>query len=134
MVHLKYRLMDILACPICKNFPLQLYVFHENKYAYNMGFNKKILCEEYCGLNAKFIKDLNAQSVDCKSCLEREVDEGLLFCNKCGRWYPIIEEIPHMLPDDLRNRNEDLDFLKKYSNRLPENILRRGLPWSLPTE
>jgi len=99
-----------------------------------MSLDKKILCEEYCGLNAKFIRDLDIQSVNCRSCLEREVDEGLLFCGKCGRWYPIIEEIPHMLPDDLRNRDEDLSFLRKYSSMIPEDILKRGLPWSLPSK
>ncbi|MCR6623175.1 MAG: Trm112 family protein [archaeon YNP-LCB-024-027] len=130
---MKYRLMDILACPICKNFPLQLYVFHENKYEYNVDLGRKVLCEEYCGLNAKFLRDLDSGSIDCKACLMREVDEGVLFCSKCGRWYPIIEEIPHMLPDDLRDKNSDLSFLKKYANVLPANIVLKGLPWNLST-
>ncbi|MEM2136831.1 MAG: Trm112 family protein [Candidatus Methanomethylicia archaeon] len=131
MISLKFRLMDILACPICKNFPLQLYVFHENKYTYKIDLDRKVLCEEYCGLNSSFTKDFDTSKLDCRSCLEREVDEGLLFCSKCGRWYPIIEEIPHMLPDELRDKKSDLNFLRKYASQLPNNIINNGLPWNL---
>ncbi len=50
---LKKKLMEILACPICKHYPLDLNVFDE--------------------------KD--------------EIVEGLITCQQCGRWYPIIDEI-----------------------------------------
>lgn len=126
--------MDILACPICKHFPLQLYVFSENKYTYNIDLKREILCEEYCGLNVKFIKDLKSEEINCRNCLEREVNEGLLSCVKCSRWYPIIEEIPHMLPDELRDKREDIKFLEKYMEKIPEKILSRGLPWNLSSK
>ncbi|GAB4316380.1 MAG: hypothetical protein Kow0069_18530 [Promethearchaeota archaeon] len=45
-----------------------------------------------------------------------EVDEGLLSCPACRRWYPIIETIPQMLPDALRDRKEDLAFLARWSS------------------
>ncbi len=32
--------------------------------------------------------------------LEIEIKSGILFCKKCERWYPIIETIPQMLPDN----------------------------------
>jgi uncharacterized protein YbaR (Trm112 family) len=32
---------------------------------------------------------------------EIEINTGLLFCEECKRWYPIIETIPQMLPDFL---------------------------------
>jgi uncharacterized protein len=57
--------------------------------------------------------------------------DGALFCSECSRFYPIIEEIPVMLPDDLRNRNEDMDFLTKYKDKLPEKIVKTGKPWHL---
>ena len=76
--------MDLLACPICKQHPLDLRVFHE----------------------------------------ETEVTEGLILCAKCGRWYPIIEEIPFMLPDELRNKKEDTAFLLKWKEKIPEKILK----------
>jgi len=52
------------------------------------------------------------------------VKSGVLICEKCGRWYPIIETIPHMLPDDLRNKKEDKEFLMEWKDKLPERILK----------
>ncbi|MCX8169516.1 MAG: Trm112 family protein [Candidatus Methanomethyliaceae archaeon] len=87
---MKRKLLDILACPMCKYYPLELIVFEERE----------------------------------------EIEEGLLICNNCSRWYPIIEAIPHMLPDDLRDR-EDLEFLKKWQERIPEKILKNGKPFNI---
>ena len=89
---MKRRLLDILACPICKHYPLELRVFVEKE----------------------------------------EIDEGILLCSKCGRWYPILETIPHMLPDDLRDEKEDIDFLVKWKKSIPEAVLKEGKPFNMP--
>ena len=60
-----------------------------------------------------------------------EIVEGLMICSECNRYYPIIEEIPRMLPDDLRSEKEDLTFLKKWRDKIPSEILQRGKPSSL---
>jgi uncharacterized protein len=86
---MKRKLLDILACPIDKHYPLELF-------------------------EVKSEGDL--------------IVDGALFCTQCGRYYPISEEIPVMLPDELRNKNEDLDFLAKYRDRLPEKIVKQGKP------
>ena len=57
--------------------------------------------------------------------------EGALFCIECSRFYPIIEEIPIMLPDELRKKEDDLEFLRKNSKSLPEKIVKNGKPWHL---
>lgn len=62
---------------------------------------------------------------------KEEIVEGLIVCPKCSRWYPIRDEIPEMLPDELRKENEDLPFLKKWKEKIPENILRGGQPFRL---
>jgi uncharacterized protein YbaR (Trm112 family) len=62
---------------------------------------------------------------------KEEIVEGLIVCPKCQRWYPIREEIPEMLPDKLRKENEDLPFLKKWKNKIPDKILLEGKPFSL---
>jgi uncharacterized protein YbaR (Trm112 family) len=62
-----------------------------------------------------------------------EVDEALIGCKKCHRWYPVIETIPHMLPDDLRNADEDVAFLKKWSSKLAQSVLDEGKPFNLKT-
>jgi len=60
-----------------------------------------------------------------------EIVEGLLVCPKCNRFYPIIEEIPHMLPDELREKEEDVGFLRKWKEKIPEKILNEGKPFNL---
>ena len=57
--------------------------------------------------------------------------DGVLICPECGRYYPITEEIPVMLPDKLRNKKEDTDFLQKWKEKLPEKVVQGGKPWSL---
>ena len=88
---LKRKLMDILACPIDKFYPLELQVFEEKE----------------------------------------EINSGIITCPKCNRWYPIIDEIPHMLPDDLREENEDLSFLQKWKTMIPEKTAQEGVPFNL---
>jgi len=85
-------MMDILACPIDKNHPLELFEINEKNNI---------------------------------------VSEGALFCPKCSRFYPIMEEIPIMLPDDLRDKKHEMEFLKKYKDKLPEKIIMQGNPWHL---
>jgi len=91
---LKRRLMDILACPIDKYYPLELHVFEERE----------------------------------------EIIEGMIVCPKCLRWYPIRDEIPEMLPDELRNKRDDVDFLKRWRDKIPEKILVEGKPFNLKEE
>ncbi|TMI26645.1 Trm112 family protein [Candidatus Bathyarchaeota archaeon] len=88
---MKRRLMEILACPIDKHYPLDLHVFEEKE----------------------------------------EIVEGLLVCSECDRWYPISDEIPQLLPDDLRESMEDLRWLAKWKERVPERVLTSGKPFSL---
>lgn len=37
----------------------------------------------------------------------KEVINGVLRCKACGRWYPIRKRIPEMLPDELRDMQEE---------------------------
>ena len=60
-----------------------------------------------------------------------EIVEGLIVCTSCNRWYPIIEEIPHMLPDNLREAKENLSFLRKWKREVPQKILEEGKPFNL---
>lgn len=59
------------------------------------------------------------------------INEGVLFCNKCLRYYPIIDEIPIMLPDELRERQADINFLQKWKNKIPDKVIRHGNPWHM---
>ena len=60
-----------------------------------------------------------------------EVTEGLIICPECSRWYPIRDEIPEMLPDELRKADDDLPFLKKWKEKAPPKIVSEGKPFNL---
>lgn len=59
------------------------------------------------------------------------ISEGALHCSECRRFYPILEGIPIMLPDDLRDKKLEIPFLKRNESRLPAKITQDGLPWHL---
>ena len=86
------KLIEILACPIDKHFPLEL------------------------------VELISKNEI---------ISEGVIFCPECSRYYPIIEEIPIMLPDELRDKNQDIEFLNRYRDTLPDKIIIKGVPWHL---
>jgi uncharacterized protein YbaR (Trm112 family) len=62
-----------------------------------------------------------------------EVDEGLLFCPSCYRWYPIgssVATIPELMPDGLREKEKDLKWLGKWKKLVPGKILEYGKPFT----
>lgn len=61
-----------------------------------------------------------------------EVEEGLLRCPVCNRWYPIgssVETIPELMPDDLRDKEKDLEWLLKWTKQLPDSVKNGGKPF-----
>ena len=58
---------------------------------------------------------------ECKSNGDT-VSVGALYCTKCKRFYPIIDGIPVMLPDELRDRKLDSDFIKENADIIPDKI------------
>jgi uncharacterized protein YbaR (Trm112 family) len=59
--------------------------------------------------------------------IEIEIDSGILLCEKCHRWFPIIQTIPQMLPDEYRDADKELEFLKNNKNLLDENFFNQDL-------
>ena len=207
---MKIWLQDILACPICKHYPLNLYIFSyetnekvfkdfiNNYMNKDINFHLKekipewtqdkdpisikdnIVIEEtnikdYIDLIKSSIEEINfifdKSSYDqSKKCfdiiktnvkkkisefsdysntnkideilpelnflnrlkIEIEINTGLLFCNKCNRWYPIINSIPRMLPDEYREKEKDIEFLISHKNFLNEEFFNKNLkPFNL---
>ncbi len=81
-------LLEILACPMCKG-DLE-YKLKEDFY----------YCKS-CDIRYYKIKKLEK----CPKCnSELDIIKGeVLICKNCKRWYPVIDDIPHMLPDELRD-------------------------------
>ncbi len=59
--------------------------------------------------------------------IETEIDSGLLLCEKCNRWFPIIDTIPQMLPDEYRDEKKDIEFLLTNKNLLDDEFLKQDL-------
>ena len=64
-----------------------------------------------------------------------EIDEALITCPKCDRWYPVIDGIACMLPDDLRmtgkQRIEEEAFLERWKDKVAPSILDDGNPFGI---
>lgn len=58
--------------------------------------------------------------------IDGKVQEGLLTCHYCMRYYPIVSGIPIMVPDEFRERKLEEPFLNKIgmkpSNQKPQQI------------
>jgi len=84
----------------------------------------------------EFSKNINIEKIENllpelfflnKIKIETEIESGLLFCEKCNRWFPIVEGIPQMLPDEYRDEEKDTQFLKTNKNLLDDEFLKQDL-------
>ena len=125
---MRYVLLNLLACPMCRSFPLRLYVFEEividKRFSVRTPF-----CDLYCARRGAYVKDLQVGELDCSECVRHDITWGILHCTNCGRWYPVIDGIPFMYPDELRVkpriRGKEEEFLKKFGDRIPPEVLER---------
>lgn len=132
---MKKDMLDILACPIDKNYPLELIELTiKNLEKDDLKKNSHPTNNEEHNNSVKKIQNdsgLNHKNEIHDNEKVTLVIDGILFCKKCSRFYPIIDEIPIMLPDELREKEKDLQFLKKWKDSIPENILTNSNPWHL---
>lgn len=84
------ELLEILACPIDKK---------DVEYKKSEDF---LQCKK-CDL--RFLAERVKDKDKCPKCGEKveKIKGEVLVCTSCRRWYPIIDDIPHMLPDELRD-------------------------------
>ena len=135
---MKRNILDILACPIDKHYPLELIELDSKEEIYEIRENQE---KEIENDEKKIQKKINNKDIAFRDSLLPEentrqdkvivIVDGILYCNKCVRFYPIIDEIPIMLPDELREKEKDLEFLAKWKDNIPEKILKHANPWHL---
>ena len=89
---MKKKLLDILACPMCKHHPLEL--------------------------------------IEIKS-KNDEIQEGAIYCTSCERYFLIFVVFGVLVPDELRDKKQENEFLKRNKEALPEKIIIKGKPWHL---
>ncbi|MHA1750879.1 MAG: Trm112 family protein [Candidatus Helarchaeota archaeon] len=63
-----------------------------------------------------------------------EIQDGIMICDNCKRWYPISEAIPQMLPDNLRVKKDEIKFLNKWKDLISKEVLEEGRPFNLRHE
>jgi len=140
---LKLRLLDILACPNNKSWPLELYIFEEKKNE-NIELPEKdeisnLICSYYCakhkvklvnekaGMKSTITKE--AKKIDykteCEECLQTEIVAGMIKCPTCESYYPIIDEIPMMLKEELRNQDIEKEFTEKWSEKIKTLLVKK---------
>ena len=133
-------MLDILACPMDKNYPLDLIEFHVKEFENNNLRNLRESKFKFSNDNKKIKKNnltFSQEFDDIREAINKDKEkvivivEGILYCKKCLRFYPIIDEIPIMLPDELREKEKDLEFLNKWKNNIPQKILDNANPWHL---
>ena len=136
VVKLKLRLLDILVCPEDKHWPLKIHIFKEKKFEKPKKPMKDsftdVVCKYFCGKKNILITKNNEKNEltltidsknisytnDCHECFSIEVEAGLIECEKCKTYYPIIDEIPMMLKEELRNEEIERDFTTKWANEI----------------
>ena len=56
--------------------------------------------------------------------IENNIIEGVLTCNHCKRYYPIISGIPIMSPDEYREKQLEAPLVEKWMPELSDNNIR----------
>ncbi|MCP4760469.1 MAG: hypothetical protein GY870_01730 [archaeon] len=52
-----------------------------------------------------------------------EIDEGILVCPKCKRWFPIIKTIPRLMPKNMKKTDLDINFKEKWVKKIPSDVI-----------
>ena len=120
-----YSLLDLLACPGCQQ-SLVAVVFEEKRLDTPMQVSPAKRANQAGALVGPFLQEkvhtpLGAmlESLACMPANDGRdkfirVQEGLLACPHCSRWYPIRSSLPEILPDYLRDLEEDRGWLARY--------------------
>ena len=138
---MQVRLLDILADPNTKTWPLELHVFtKEEKEVREVTPYKETqrYCRFYCARKKQFlVKQENGEEVqrpmeeiekivsieECKECTKEEIIEGVILSKRDEnniQWFPIVDSIPIMYPDELRDEKINKMFLQKWGEKMKE--------------
>jgi SAM-dependent methyltransferase/uncharacterized protein YbaR (Trm112 family) len=99
---MKYRILELLQCPYDGRHPLRLFPVKEIQTSEKPFENYAFDCKNYCYLR----KDQKIDRTVCPSCDIREIETGILFCDACGRTYPVRDCVVSLMPDEMRDDGE----------------------------
>jgi uncharacterized protein YbaR (Trm112 family) len=52
-----------------------------------------------------------------------EINEALLICPQCKRWFPVIQSIPRLFPKTMERQNIDIAFKDKWKSKFPKDVV-----------
>jgi len=132
---MRYTLITFLACPVCVG-DLALIVTRERPAQIHVRSRKESHLVAPAGAIVAPLAPCNRPS-SVRGVLERyaarpalpardyevEVETGLLVCQECARWFPIVGLLPELLPDHLRDHERDGRFLDEHAGALPVELV-----------
>jgi SAM-dependent methyltransferase/uncharacterized protein YbaR (Trm112 family) len=129
---MRYALLDFLACPYC-HAELVCYAHREvaresdgrpgfegSRVSSGPGLGP--LPAQASGELAALLRRHAGPAGDPARTFHVEVDEGLLLCPSCGRWYPIAGSLPELLPDHLRDATREAAIFRERAADLPADV------------
>lgn len=126
---MRYWGLDVLKCVNCKSYPLEIYVIEQETQNVDTSSLETPFCKVYCGFLRESIQQ--GKNYPCRECIKVAVKTAVLYCRSCKHWYPVRNGIVVMLTDNKRKLDKDLDFLRTHSDKIPDFILKEGLPINL---
>ncbi len=126
-----YSLLDIIACPVCKT---QITLLCPEVSIRTTRMN--LWYTNHAGPNSVHAAQIPPQS-DLHQLLtpylatsgEEEtnadmfINDAVLVCLQCQRWFPVRDGIPELLPDHLRDWDNDQNWLVTHRDRFEETGL-----------
>jgi len=133
---MRYSLLNFIYCPFCRG-DLTWAALKEIKIDFNDTFdvfsyqlNKK---GAFIGPVPHFKKNTSLTKILTKHACSpdplemdntADIIKGLLICGECRHWYPILNFVPELLPDHLRDWEKDIKFLSEFSDHLPSKLYK----------
>ena len=127
----RYYHLELLACPECRNYRLYIHSLKESKQDFNEKEADKLKCRRWCYLYDK-PASLIPLSTCVRTCMNRDIEEGVIVCPSCGRWYPIVNSIPVMMNDRYRDEKRDIEFIDRTKDRIPDwlkELMKNPIPY-----
>jgi SAM-dependent methyltransferase/uncharacterized protein YbaR (Trm112 family) len=135
---MRYALLDVLACQACHS-ELACFTYRERpseipagpfeggtRVGTGPGLSPLPATAQSGELTAR-LRTFAQPAADPARNFAIEIDEGILLCPQCGRWYPIAHRLPEILPDHLRDFDADAARMRDAAAAMPPALADAAL-------
>ena len=135
---MRYALLDVLACQACHN-ELACFTFRERASEIPAGpYDPGARVSSGPGLGPlpstngrgallPILREFATPAAAPARNFQVEIEEGVLLCPGCGRWYPIARRLPEILPDHLRDFDADAARIRPVAAAMPPALADAAL-------